>query len=237
MTRQITLTLLLCACCAVSFRPALADAPQPLVMVLGDSISAAYGMPTEYGWVALLDEALQERNIPARMVNASISGETTTGALARLPALLQEYPVDTLIIELGGNNALRGQPLDIMREELRQLINQAQNHGASVLLIGMHIPPNYGKRYAQRFHQTFVDLAAQEQTALVPFLLEDFATEDGMIQADGIHPSAAAQPLMVNNVLPHLLPLLDTAASAHGETLATDIAPNDNSQTSGVTTP
>lgn len=181
------------------------------MLVLGDSISAAYGLPTEYGWVALLDDALEARDISTTVVNASISGETTSGGLSRLPYLLQQYPVDTLIIELGGNNALRGQPLDIMREELRQMIHLARDRGAKVLLIGMYLPPNYGRRYAERFHHIYQELSEQEQTALVPFLLDGFATTEGMMQADGIHPSAAAQPLMLDNVLPHLLPLLQQA--------------------------
>ena len=182
MFKTLTLYLLFSVFGVVTAEDADNAADPHLVMVLGDSISAAYGMPTEYGWVALLDETLQKKQITARIVNASISGETTTGALARLPALLQQYPINTLVIELGGNNALRGQSLDIMRSELRQIIHQAHERGASVLLIGMHIPPNYGKKYAQLFHQTFVDLAATEGTALVPFLLES-------IHPDGLTPT------------------------------------------------
>jgi acyl-CoA thioesterase-1 len=227
MLKTVINTLLLCALYSLSGQQASAQ-PEKQLLVLGDSISAAYGIPIKYGWVALLDDSLAKQNLPTQVINASISGETTTGGLSRLPALLQQYQVHTLIIELGGNNALRGQSLDTMREDLRQMIHLAKERGISVLLIGMHIPPNYGKKYAQRFHQTFIDLAQEEQTALVPFLLEGIATREGMTQADGLHPTAQAQPLMLANVLPQLLPLLQDApgSTIHAPATPDNVTPD-----------
>jgi acyl-CoA thioesterase-1 len=233
MLKTVINTLLLCALYSLSGQQASAQ-PEKQLLVLGDSISAAYGIPIKYGWVALLDDSLAKQNLSVKVINASISGETTTGGLSRLPALLQQYQVHTLIIELGGNNALRGQSLDTMREDLRQMIHLAKERGISVLLIGMHIPPNYGQKYAQRFHQTFIDLAQEEQTALVPFLLEGIATREGMTQADGLHPTAQAQPLMLANVLPQLLPLLQDApgSTIHAPATPDNVTPDKAAATS-----
>lgn len=192
---------------------------ETLVLVVGDSLSASFGISTEYGWVALLDEQLRQERIPARVVNASISGETSLGGLMRLPKLLEQYPADIVIIELGGNDGLRGLPLNTMQDNLRKMIQLSQAKGARPLLIGNHIPPNYGTKYTRQFYQSFLDLAQQENTALVPFLLEGVAAHDGMMQDDGIHPTALAQAVMLQNVLPHLLPLIQ---ADHGPTSEAD---------------
>jgi len=186
----------------------------PTVMVLGDSISAAYGIKRDSGWVSLLQQhLLQPGNAvsgqrPVAIVNASISGETTGGALARLPKLLLQHRPSIVIIELGGNDALRGYPIQTLRHNLQQLVQLSQQAEAKIVIAGMRIPPNYGKHYTQMFHHSFVDVASRNQTALVPFLLAEIAIYPKLMQGDGIHPTAAAQQQILNNVLPHLRPLL-----------------------------
>lgn len=175
------------------------------VLVVGDSLSAAYGMPLESGWVALLDARLQAR---ASVINASISGETSAGGLARLPALLAAHSPDVVIIELGGNDGLRGYPIAQLRDNLGQMVQLSRAAGADVLLVGMRILPNYGKRYTEAFYRSFSEVAEQEQVPLVPFLLDGLTASDAMLQSDGIHPTAAAQPIMLDNVWPVLDALL-----------------------------
>ena len=178
------------------------------VLVVGDSISAALGVDTRQGWVALLHKRLQEGGFEHRVVNASISGDTSSGGAARLPALLAQHQPELVIIELGGNDGLRGQPLVQLQQNLARMIDASRAAAAEVLLLGMRLPPNYGQRYTQAFANVYADLAAGKQVALVPFLLEGVGGVPGMMQADGIHPTAAAQPIMLENVWPTLEPLL-----------------------------
>ncbi len=178
------------------------------ILVVGDSISAAYGMSTEEGWVRLLEQRLQQLDPTFAVVNMSLSGETTGGGLARLPDALRRHAPDLVIIELGGNDGLRGYPIDRIHANLGQMVTASLESGAEVLLVGMHIPPNYGQRYGDAFHGIFHDLAAEHDVALVPFLLEGVATEDGLMQRDGIHPTAAAQPLLLDNLWTQLEPMI-----------------------------
>jgi acyl-CoA thioesterase-1 len=176
------------------------------VLVLGDSISAGYGVPTGAGWVDLLAREL-EAGGTHRVVNASISGETTEGGKLRLPALLAEHRPVVVIVELGGNDGLRGFPLAVTRANLEAIVVAAGASGARVLLAGMRIPPNYGPRYTEGFHALFAELAKTHDAALVPFLLDGIATLPDAMQADGIHPTAAAQPRILDNLRPALEPL------------------------------
>lgn len=177
-------------------------AAQQRMLVLGDSISAAYGMSLEQGWVALLAERLAGATPPWKVINASISGETTGGGLRRLPALLAQHDPAVVIIELGGNDGLRGFPLDAFRGNLEQLVALSQQAGAEVILVPMEIPPNYGARYTEGFRQSFVEVADRTGSTLAPFILDGVATDPQLMQADGIHPSPAAQPLLLDNMLP-----------------------------------
>ncbi|GAB5452128.1 MAG: esterase TesA [Halioglobus sp.] len=178
-------------------------------MILGDSISAAYGMSLEQGWVALLERRLADNGMAANVVNASISGETSGGGLRRLPQLLNEYAPTLVVVELGGNDGLRGFPLATLRRTLSAIVSQAQASGARVLLLPMEIPPNYGQRYTRGFRQTFEQVAKETGCTLGPFILESFATDAGMKQPDGIHPTAAAQPLMLDSVYPAIVARLE----------------------------
>jgi len=179
-----------------------AQARTQSVLVLGDSISAAYGMSLEQGWVALLEQQLGQRDPPWQVVNASISGETTGGGLRRLPALLEQHQPALVIIELGGNDGLRGYPLDALRDNLQQLVSLSQTAGAEVILVPMEIPPNYGSRYTAGFRDSFVEIARATDSTLAPFLLEGVATDPTLMQADGIHPAVEAQPILLHNILP-----------------------------------
>ncbi len=193
---------LLFAACAV------AAAQAPVVLVLGDSLSAEYGLPRDTGWVKLLADRLAQYGAKYTVVNASISGETTHGGRARLPALLKQHRPAIVVIELGANDGLRGLPLAAMRDNLSAMIDASRAAGARVLLIGIRIPPNYGRDYADRFAATFVELARQRKVALAPFLLDGFGDRVEYFQDDRIHPNEKAQPLMLDNVWPHLKPLL-----------------------------
>jgi len=178
------------------------------VVVLGDSISAAYGIQREQGWVHLLDQYLTANHPGWRVVNASISGETTGGGLARLPGVLDSVAPKIVIVELGGNDGLRGYPVQKMKDNLLRILELSHAQGASTLLAEMQIPPNYGRRYTEAFRASFKDVATTANTELIPFLLEEVALQPEFMQNDGIHPTAAAQPLIVDAVLPYLLPLL-----------------------------
>jgi acyl-CoA thioesterase-1 len=183
-------------------------APQrPVILVLGDSLSAEYGLQRGTGWVALLEQRLQARNIPASVVNASISGDTTSGGRSRLPTLLQQHRPDLLIIELGGNDALRGLPLQSSTDNLRAMVQMARAQSTRVMLLGMQVPPNYGKTYAADFATMFKTVAQQEKVALVPFFLKgvaDVPQANTLFQPDRIHPNEAAQPIMLQTVWPTL---------------------------------
>lgn len=183
---------------------ASADMPQT-VLVLGDSISAGYGMTLEQGWVALLDDRLAQQSPPWQAVNASISGDTTGGGLRRLPALLAKHRPQIVIIELGGNDGLRGYPIKQLRQNLATMTKLSRDSKARVLILGMEIPPNFGERYTQLFRAAFTDVAASEQATYGGFMLAGVATNSALMQADGIHPTAEAQRLLLDNVWPHLL--------------------------------
>nr|WP_123400940.1 arylesterase [Inmirania thermothiophila] len=181
---------------------------RPVLLVLGDSLSAGYGLAPGQGWVDLLGRRLAERGYPHRVVNASVSGETSGGGLERLPALLARHRPAVVVVELGGNDGLRGLGLERTRANLAAVVRRARAAGARVLLVGMRLPPNYGPLYTRRFAALYREIARDEGVPLVPFLLEGVALAPGMMQADGIHPTAAAQPRLLDNVWPHLEPLL-----------------------------
>ena len=178
------------------------------VLVLGDSLSAAFGIERQAGWVSLLEDHLLQHSPSWQVVNASISGETTGGGLARLPQLLEQHHPAVVVIELGGNDGLRGFPIGTIRDNLDRMVSLSTEAGAEVLLVGMRIPPNYGSRYTTQFHDSFHEVAQQHDVPLLPFLLDGVATRAELMQQDGIHPRAEAQPLILQNVLPHLKRLL-----------------------------
>lgn len=185
----------------LSALPLLARA-EPVILVMGDSISAGFGVPLQQGWVALLQRNVQQRQPQLQVINASISGETTQGGLTRLPALLKQHQPDLTIIELGGNDGLRGTPIPVIRRNLERMVQLAQAAGSDVMLLGMQIPPNYGARYTELFSRSFTELAERYELPVVPFLLDGIATEPGLMQSDGIHPTTAAQPRMTALVEP-----------------------------------
>lgn len=203
---SIALRLLLIFSCLLLSLPA--PAAQRVVLVVGDSLSAAYGIDQDAGWVALLQQRLEKDYPDYRVVNASISGDTTRGGLGRIDAALRTHAPAVVIVELGGNDGLRGLPVKEMRANLAAIITKSLAVQARVLLVGMRIPPNYGPLYTRSFEQVFVELAKQFEVARVPFLLEGVALKLDLVQDDGIHPRAAAQPRMLENVWPHLTPLL-----------------------------
>ena len=178
------------------------------ILVLGDSLSAEYGLARGEGWVSLLEKQLAAKNINAQVINASISGETTVGGKTRLPSLMEKYHPDIVIIELGGNDALRGLSLKASEDNFLAMISTAKKDKASIVLTGMQIPPNYGKEYAQKFFSLYAKLATEQKIVLVPFLLEGIANSNDFFQADRIHPVAKAHPVILNNVWQHLYPLL-----------------------------
>jgi acyl-CoA thioesterase I len=181
------------------------------ILVVGDSLSAEYGLRRGTGWVSLLEKRLADEKIPARVINASISGDTTSGGRSRLGALLAQHKPDIVVIELGGNDAMRGLPLDMTEANLAQMTRSAQQAGAQVLLVGMQMPPNYGTEYANRFAGIYSKVAKAHKAALVPFLLKgvaDIADPAPYFQADRIHPREEAQPLILENVWPELRKLM-----------------------------
>jgi len=189
-------------------RAGTAAAGTPALLVMGDSLSAAFGIPLQRGWVALLAERLRQEGHALRVVNASISGETTQGGLTRLPAELARIKPALVILELGANDGLRGQSLDAMRDNLREMVRLSRAAGAKVLLLGMRIPPNYGPQYGEQFFQSFEAVAGEARVPVVRFFLEKVALKPQFIQADGLHPTAEAQPLLLETVWPALKPLL-----------------------------
>lgn len=189
--------------------PALAA--QNTLLVVGDSLSAAYGVPSETAWVQLLRDRLEGRGLEWQVVNASISGETTDGGLRRLPDLLEKNQPDVVIIELGGNDGLRGFPPELIEANLAKMIELVLENGATPLIVGMQIPPNYGQRYTQMFADIFPTLSDRYGAALVPFFLEGIYNQNGMMQDDGIHPTEQAQPVLLDNLWDRLKPLLTGA--------------------------
>ena len=193
--------LLLVICCT-------AQARETSILVLGDSISAAYGMSLEQGWVSMLAAQLADASPPVAVINASISGETTAGGLRRLPQLLEQHKPGLVIIELGANDGLRGYPLAGLRANLGKLVALSQQAGAEVILAPMEIPPNYGARYTAGFRQSFVDVAGDTDSTLAPFLLDGVATDPALMQADGLHPNPEAQARLLQNILPTIQTVL-----------------------------
>jgi acyl-CoA thioesterase-1 len=178
------------------------------LLVVGDSLSAAYGVDVGSGWVALLGKRLDRQKYDYQIINASISGDTTANGLARLPKLLAAHQPAIVIIELGGNDGLRGLALDQMKHNITAMVTKAKTRHARVLLVGMRLPPNYGNYYAERFRHIYREVAAEQQVGLAPFLLDGIAANPALMQPDGIHANAKAQQKMLENVWPHLRPLL-----------------------------
>ncbi|WP_219702027.1 arylesterase [Marinomonas lutimaris] len=179
------------------------------LLVMGDSLSAAYNLRQQDGWVSLLKNQLSQSHPEIQVINASVSGETTQGGLSRFNDLLATHKPDIVVLELGANDALRGYPLDQTTLNLEKMIEQAQTSGAVVLLIGNQIPQNYGKRYTQMFFNLYKDIASKYSLAYLPFMLENVALNKDLMQSDGLHPNKAGQPIVLQNILPHLQPLLD----------------------------
>jgi acyl-CoA thioesterase I len=188
---------------------ALAAPSSPTILVFGDSLSAGYGLAQDEGWVTLLQRRLAQRHLDFAVSNASISGETTSGGLTRIDEALGRVKPAIVIIELGANDALRGQPLDQTQRNLEALVTKSQAAHAKVVIVGMQIPPNYGKVYADRFQGLFGAVATKYHTALAPFLFAGFAEKLDLFQADHFHPNAEAQPRLLDNVWPALEPLLN----------------------------
>lgn len=178
------------------------------IVILGDSLSAAYGMEINQSWPSLLQERLKGNGYAYRVFNSSITGDTTQGGLARLPRLLDKHEPGIVILELGGNDGLRGLPIEVTNQNLSSMIEQSQSAGATVILAEMRIPPNYGRTYTEKFNSMYTDLTEQYGIELLPFLLQDIALEPGLMQADGIHPTARAQPRILEQVWVVLQPLL-----------------------------
>jgi len=178
------------------------------VLIVGDSISAGFGLDTRYGWASLLQTRLRQEGFDDKVVNASISGDTSAGGQARLPALLAVHKPAVVVLELGGNDGLRGQPPAQLRQNLASMVDQSRQAGAKVLLLGMQLPPNYGVRYTTAFAKVYEELAKEKQVALVPFFLEGVGGVPELMQADGIHPAQGAQQRLLENAWPVLKPLL-----------------------------
>ncbi len=205
-------SLIVTALVAMPVSAKLINPSTQTILVFGDSLSASYGLPQGQGWVALLEAKLaqnQASKTTCKVVNASISGETTSGGLARFSTALTTHKPNIVILELGANDGLRGLPIAEMQANLNQMITQAKTAKAKVLLIGMKIPPNYGLKYTKNFSTTYINLAKKHNIALVPFLLEGVAGKPELIQADGLHPLAVAQPALLDNVWAQLKGLLN----------------------------
>lgn len=197
--------------CLVCLGGALQAAVPPVagtVLVLGDSLSAGYGLDAGTGWVALLEQKLRNRGLPHALVNASVSGETTAGGLARLPALLDRHKPRWVLVELGANDGLRALPLAQLRGNLERIVDLVQQRGAVAVLFEMRIPENYGVAYTERFTRTFAEVAQSRKAPLMPFLLASIATDPTAFQEDGVHPVAAAQAKILESIWPRLEPVL-----------------------------
>jgi acyl-CoA thioesterase I len=185
-----------------------AQTTKPIILVYGDSLSAAYGLSQKDGWVALLIKRLEQNNFPHKVINASISGETTFGGAARIDAVLKQHKPAIIIVELGGNDGLRGLPLTDTKSNFEKILRASTKSNAKVLLVGMRLPPNYGRDYTEKFHAMYASLAKQYKTELVPFMLEGVADSRDNFQADNIHPTAKVQPKILENIWQALQPML-----------------------------
>jgi acyl-CoA thioesterase I len=195
---------------SLGMAPSAHSAPKKL-LVVGDSLSAEYGLASGTGWVALLGDKIRQQKLEADIVNASVSGETTSGGRTRLPALLKKHNPDIVIIELGANDGLRGLPVAAAEANLRAMVEQSRSAGAQVLLVGMRMPPNYGRDYADKFFAMFGALSREVKAPLAPFMLDGVADKTELFQPDRLHPLAKAHPIILGNIWPHLQPLLKTA--------------------------
>jgi acyl-CoA thioesterase-1 len=190
------------------------DSTSPVVLVLGDSLSAAYGLRVDRGWVSLFEQRLRDQGYPHRVRNASISGETTRGALDRLPTALNKHNPSIVIIELGANDGLRGQPLEEMAANLGEIVDLSRRHGASPLLLRMRLPPNYGPAYVGKFVAVYESVGRERNVPLSEFMLEGVSGNPQFIQDDGLHPNEVAQPLILENLWPAIEPLLQESRTA-----------------------
>jgi acyl-CoA thioesterase-1 len=217
MSRVISILLSLCVSCWPPLWNGVAAATPatPVILVFGDSLSAAYGIDPARGWVNLLRARLQLQGYEYEVVNASVSGETTAGGLARLPRALDTQRPRVVVIELGANDGLRALPIAEMRGNLDRMLTLSQQSGRQVLLLGIHMPPNYGPRFTTEFDQVYVDLARRHKLPLVPFFLEHVALQADLMQGDGLHPNEAGQPLVLENVWPALSKLLKKSSAPH----------------------
>jgi acyl-CoA thioesterase-1 len=230
MSRAIGILLALLVGVATPYAPApaadkatatSAAAPRaPVILVFGDSLSAGYGIRVDQGWVSLLAQKLEREGYGFQVANASVSGETTAGGLARFPRALALHRPSIVLLELGANDGLRGLPLEQARDNLSRMISLAEGAGARVLLLGMLMPPNYGERYTEAFRQMFLDVAHSTRVPLVPFLLDRIALHPQLMQSDNLHPNELGQPLLLENVWPKLAPLLQEAARSAGASVA-----------------
>ncbi|QVL48060.1 MAG: arylesterase [Thiocapsa sp.] len=211
MIRLLLLTCMLLP--ALTLAKSATDAPviPPVILVLGDSLSASYGLDRESGWVSLLEERLRERGLAYRVVNASVSGDTTAGGLTRLGALLDDHAPAIVLIELGANDGLRGLGFEVIRNNLTTLVARSSAAGSQVVMTGLRLPPNYGAAYTDGFQAVFREVAEVESVPLVPDLLAGVAENRDLMQADGLHPTAEAQPRILDNVWPILGPLLEAS--------------------------
>jgi len=180
------------------------------IVVFGDSISAAYNMPEEKGWVNLLQQTLDDKGYPHTLVNQSISGDTTAGGLARIDKALEQHKPNLVLLELGANDGLRGFSPNLIKKNLRELIKRSRQSGAKVILLSMRIPSNYGKRYTELFYNNYLELAEEMNIPFVPFILEDVALKPDLMQADQLHPNEKAQPIIAEKIWSHLEPILQT---------------------------
>ncbi|WP_421868879.1 arylesterase [Motiliproteus sp.] len=210
ITGWLLWSLVLCGALNVRLATAapVTEPREPVLLILGDSISAGYGLEPGRGWTSLLEQRLSAEGSPLRVINASVSGDTTSGGLSRLPSLLQQYRPQVLVIELGGNDGLRGTPLKLIESNLHQLVALGQQSGAEVVLLGMRIPPNYGPRYSNGFYQLFSRVGEASGIAYLPFFLEGIGGVPELMQADGIHPNTQAQPKLLELAWRTLAPLL-----------------------------
>lgn len=206
--RLTSLRLIVTTLTALIFTILSCNLQAKTILVFGDSLSAGYRLNQGEGWVDLLNAKLKKNDDNFNIINASISGETSGGGLSRLPNTLKHVQPNIVIVELGANDGLRGYPIKTFKSNLASIIELSQQAGAKVLLLGMHIPPNYGKRYTALFHQTYHSLSSQYEIPLVPFFLEGVATNGQFMQEDGLHPNSKGQPQILDNVFPYLRPLL-----------------------------
>jgi len=192
----------------IVFGSAVGEKP-PVVLVLGDSLSAAYGLAVDQGWVNLLQQKLTQSGYPHQVVNASVSGDTTSNGLTRIERALKTHEPDIVIVELGGNDGLRAQPIPMIRGNLEMIIERSRETGAKIIITGMRLPPNYGSTYVDQFEAIYPDLASRHGSVLVPFFMAGVATKPELMQPDGVHPTARAQEILLKNVWPYLQPQLE----------------------------